>query len=365
MPNSRVALIRGDDRYQNVCQALVHVAADVDLAARQHVLIKPNFVATHKPQAITHVDAVRAVLDFVRARYDGPVTIAEGPALQPAAEAFRRYGYDALAREYGVRLLDLNHDDPVPVDVYDWRLRPLRLHLARTVVESDFRISVGPIKTHDVVIVTLSLKNMIMGTLISRFTHGSASEDRNGRGLSHKLLAGLGYASKTAWRLVPARIRHLPPGEWVEFRAMSHFEPSDKMKMHQSYPVINLNLALIAPLVVPHLAVLDGFEAMEGNGPTHGTSVPMHLALASTDALAADVAGTTLMGFDAGEVGYLCYCREMGLGAGELEQIEIVGNTPLADCARSFQPHATYRRQRRWTLQNASQYLHDARGVVP
>jgi uncharacterized protein (DUF362 family) len=105
MPTSRVALIRGDDRYQNVRQALAYIAANVELTAKQYAVIKPNFVATHKPLAVTHVDAVRAVLDFVRARYDGPVTIAEGPALEPAAEAFRRYGYEPLAREYGIRFL--------------------------------------------------------------------------------------------------------------------------------------------------------------------------------------------------------------------------------------------------------------------
>ena len=79
----------------------------------------------------------------------------------------------------------------------------------------------------------------------------------------------------------PLWVRRLPPAEWLTFRAMSILEPSDKMKMHQSYPVINLNLALIAPLVAPHLTVIDAFEAMEGNGPTEGTPVPLRLALAS------------------------------------------------------------------------------------
>jgi len=94
----------------------------------------------------------------LRARYDGLLTIAEGPSVQPAAEGFCAYGYEPLIESHGVTLADLNHDEPVPVDVYDWRLRPLRLHLARSVVESDYRISVGPPKTHDVVIVTPSLK---------------------------------------------------------------------------------------------------------------------------------------------------------------------------------------------------------------
>ncbi len=358
IPTGRVALIRGDDRYDNIAQAL-ELLTDSGrgstplaeaLSGRKHVLVKPNFVTAHRPLAATHVDAVRAVLDFVREHYDGRVTIAEGPSIHRAAEGFRRYGYEPLARAYGATLMDLNHDEPFPVEVYDWKLRPLRLHLARTVVESDFRISVSPPKTHDVVIVTLSLKNMIMGALISRHTHNQTS--KNGGG------SYLGTAKKILWRTVPLWVRQLPLVERVQFRAMSTLEPSDKMKMHQSYPIINLNLALIAPLVAPHLAVVDGFEAMEGNGPTNGTPVPLRLALASTDPLAADVVGAALMGFDAEHVGYLHYCRRIGLGTGDLNRIEIVGNSTLADCAHPFRPHSAIHRQRRWKLAQAEKYLH-------
>jgi uncharacterized protein (DUF362 family) len=147
---SRVALIRGADRYDNVSRTLEQIADEIDLADKQRVLVKPNFVVTHEPLAATHVDAVRAVLDFVRARYDGPIAIAEGPSVQPAAEGFRLHGYEPLVESHGVTLADRNHDEPVPVDVYDWRLHPLRLHLARSVVEIDYRTSVGPPKTHEV-----------------------------------------------------------------------------------------------------------------------------------------------------------------------------------------------------------------------
>ena len=347
---SQVALVQGNYRYDNTRQALNELSGEIRLAEKQRILIKPNFVVTHKPLAATHVDAVRAVLDFVRARYDGPITVAEGPSVQPASEGFHAHGYESLVESHGVTLVDLNRDEPVPVDVYDWRLRPLRLHLARSVVESDFRISVGPPKTHDIVIVTLSLKNMIMGSLISRFTHGAHS--------GHDGRLNVGAISKVLWRLVPLRVRHLPPAEWMTFRAMSTLEPSDKMKMHQSYPVINLNLALVAPLVIPHLSVIDGFEAMEGNGPTEGDPVPWRIALASTDALAADIVTATLMGFDPEEIGYLDYCKRMGLGTGNLDQIQIVGNATMTDCARQFCPHDTVRRQRRWELAHAEQYLH-------
>jgi uncharacterized protein (DUF362 family) len=353
---SQVALFQGNNRYDNVNRALEQIAFDVDLSSKKRILVKPNFVVTDKPLAATHVDGVRAVLDFVRARYDGPITIAEGPSVQPAAEGFRFHGYESLVDSHGVTLSDLNHDDALPVDVYDWRLRPLRLHLARSVVESDFRISVGPPKTHDIVIVTLSLKNMIMGTLISRFTHTAPSS--NGNRLN------VGAISKVLWRLMPLWVRHLPPAAWLTFRAMSTLEPSDKMKMHQSYPVINLNLALIAPRVKPHLSVIDGFEAMEGNGPTGGDPLPWRIALASTDALSADVVTATMMGFDPDEIGYLHYCKRLGLGAGDLAQIEIVGNTTKATCARGFRPHDTVHRQRRWHLAQAEQYLHPQESIA-
>jgi uncharacterized protein (DUF362 family) len=352
---SRVALIQGEDRYANITEALGHIAGNIDLSDKQRVLIKPNFVVTHTPLAATHVDAVRAVLDFVRARYEGPIAIAEGPAMQPAAEGFRNLGYEPLVHEYNVTLSDLNHDATVPVGVYDWRLRPLRLHLARSVVDSDFRISVGPPKTHDFVQVTLSLKNMIMGALISRFTHDPPSKESNG--------SKVNSWKKVLLRTVPTWIRRLPPAEWLQFRVMSCLEASDKMKMHQSYPVINLNLALLAPLVVPHLAVIDGFEAMEGNGPCQGTSVSWRLALTSTDALAADVTASGLMGFHVDDIGYLYYCRKLGLGRGDLSQIEIVGNTAFADCRRTFQPHDAIHRQRRWKLPHAESLLSESVGM--
>jgi hypothetical protein len=63
------------------------------------------------------------------------------------------------------------------------------------------------------------------------------------------------------------------------------------------------------------------------------------------------------MGFDPDEVGYLHYCKMMGLGDGDLDQIQIVGNATVDDCARRFRPHDTVHRQRRWQLSGAEKYL--------
>jgi uncharacterized protein (DUF362 family) len=327
---ARVALARGEAHYGNVRAALNLIADQVDLQGRQRILIKPNFVSTMHQLAATHVDAVRAVLDFLRTRTAAPIVIAEGAALSDTFDGFRNFGYLPLVEAYGVELCDLNRDDFLPVAVYDRHLQPQYLRLASRVVESDFRISVGPPKTHDAVIVTLSLKNMVMGSLISDHANGGST------------LGVLRWAAD----IVPQPIKQSPFYENMKGRVASR-SGSDKMAMHQGYPVLNLNLAKVALLVAPHLAVIDGFTGMEGEGPNFGDPVDWRVAVASTDFLAADVLTAWLMGFAPTDIGYLVYAGQLGLGVSNLEAIEVVGARP-EDCRRPFRPHPTMDEQRRW-----------------
>lgn len=299
MERSRVALVRGESRYHNVMQALDAIADDIQVAGKERIVIKPNFVSVRKALSATHADAVRAVLDFLRSRGVERATLAEGPAGGLLAEALREYGYLGLVKDYHLETVDLNHDQGVAVELYDRGLRPLKLKVARTIVESDFRISVCPPKTHDTVIVTLSLKNMAVGSLVA----------------------------------------------------------GDKSRVHQGYPAINLNLYKLAPYVAPHLAILDGFRAMEGSGPTDGDPVDWKVAIASSDFLAADSLAAQLMGFTLEEVGYLYYSWRKGLGKAKLEEMELCGNIGFDGARRQFQPHPTRREQLAWKLPDFERYL--------
>jgi len=332
---SQVALIKGDNRYDNIAQALGLIEGDVDLSDKKCILIKPNFVSTRRQLAATHVDAVRAVLDWLRSRYDGPITIGEGAAGSDTFDGYRSFGYLDLAEEYSVRFVDLNQDQWVPVQIYDRRLCPMAVRVARTALESDLRISVGPPKTHDAVIVTLSLKNMVMGSLI--------------RGRGGSFFQRLG-------QLLPDQVTHSVLAEKVK-SGLSIVNRSDKFAIHQGYYGINLNLYTLAKVIAPHLSVIDGFVGMEGSGPSHGDPVDLRVAIASTDFLAADVVATRLMGFDPDEVGYLHYCKLGGLGAGDLSDIEIVGNATVEECRQPFRPHPTYREQLQWHLPSVEEYL--------
>ncbi|HNT75798.1 MAG TPA: DUF362 domain-containing protein [Anaerolineae bacterium] len=350
--DANVGLIRGDDRYTNVTQALEQVADQIVFEGRRQVLVKPNLVGRRQLSA-THFDALRAVLDFVRARYAGPVLLAEGAAMENTWESFAHFGYEKLVESHKVTLVDLNADETVAVQVYDRHLRPLRLRLARTAVESDLRISVGPPKTHDAVIVTLSIKNMVMGCLVNASV---AERAPTPEAPPRPTLLGV-LAS-----LTPRWVRNTALSQWAMTR-MAANSPSDKFAMHQSYPVINLNLALIAPWVWPHVAVVDGFEAMEGDGPNAGDPVDWQIALAGTDALAVDTLTAHLMGFDPAEVGYLDYCKRLNLGVAAPERIGVTGNVTVEAARRQFQPHPTYRQQRRWLLADVDRLLQRASQV--
>jgi uncharacterized protein (DUF362 family) len=353
----RVGLITGGNRHQNVTAALDAIAADVDLRGVDRILVKPNFVAPDRPLCATHVDATRAVLDWLRARTDAPIVIGEGTSVSSTWEAFQNYGYLSLPDEYrDVSLMDLNTDKTVELTAFNWRLRPLRLKASRTLVQSRFRISVGPPKTHDVVLITLSLKNMIMGGLTSRFSQNGRQPDRH----SPRFVARVAYGLKCLYDATPERLRYNRLLERAKMAYFSNFTPSSKMAMHQSFPVMNLNLFTLAPHFYPHLAVIDGLEAMEGNGPVDGERVEWRMALASADWLAADVTVARLMGFELEEIGYLYYCAQAGYGTSDPTAIQVVGNARLAEVARRFKRSASAHLQRCWESPAVSRCVQEA-----
>ena len=156
-----------------------------------------------------------------------------------------------------------------------------------------FIISAAKLKTHDRVVATLSLKNIVVGAAVK----------------------------DPGYRWGPGA----KPGA-----------KSDKAACHGSgFRAINYNLFALAQRLHPHLAVIDGYDGMEGNGPINGTAVNHRVAVVSSDWLAADRLALELMGIDFANVGYLNFCADAGLGQANLKKIEVVGETP----ARHVKPY--------------------------
>ncbi len=298
---SKVALIKGNNRYENISKVLNLLKLDVaeKIKGKKKIVIKPNFVHSNIPLCATHIDATRAALDFITRYTDKKITIAEGSFELPTKNAFQNYGYfDLKNNYYNVEFVDLNEDEYEEIELFDKNLKPLKFRVAKTIIESDFRISVSPMKTHDSVIATLALKNMLVGSLLKD----------NKR--------------------------------------------DDKWMIHASgnLKAMNLNLAKLAEFIPPHLSAVDGLVGMEGKGPGFGNPIKMGIALASADFLSCDIIGAYLMGLDPDKIGYLYYCKEDGLGQGNLDEIEIVGNASLDECRKKFKPHPDYKKQLNWRI---------------
>ncbi len=295
----KIALTKGHSRQQNINRSLRLIGDEIYLNGKKSLFIKVNFVSTQNQLAATHVDALRPLLQFLRERYDGKITIGES-TLGSADVGFKKFGYLDLIEEFGVNLVDLNKGEWEIIELYDSALHPMKLHFARQLIESDYRIVIGPAKTHDTVVVTLSIKNLAMGGL--SFTHG------------------------------------------------------DKQRMHQGYPAHNLNLYLLAAAYPPHLSIIDGFIGMEGDGPVSGDPVEWGVTVASCDSIAADCLTANLMGFEISNIGYLWYCQRKGLGVSDMRDMYILGEDPK-DCYHGFQPHSTYEEQKHWRDEQISKIL--------
>jgi len=289
---TRVALVKGDDRKANIRSALDLIADDIEINGRRPV-IKVNFVSTFIPLSATHADATGAVVEFLRDRGEKEIAVAEGATWGTTRRGFRVYGYDELAKEYDLELIDLNEPESWKmVYVIHPDMKPHPVKIAQPMVDPNhYIISLTPPKSHLQVGVTLTAKNVIMGSLMIM----------------------------------------------------------DKYRMHPTEAgnrLLDYNLFTVMQHLHIDLAVLDGFEGMEGNGPLYGERVDHRVALAGTDFLAVDRVGTEIMGADFDEIRYLNYLWDHEFGEGDLSKIEVAGEK-IEDCRREYKMSFRFLKMRR------------------
>jgi uncharacterized protein (DUF362 family) len=286
---ARVALVKGKNRYDMVFESLKLIETEVlHSIGRKRILIKPNIVLSDCAACVTHVDAVRAVLDFLAPHVKEPILIGES-GVQDTMTGFLYNGYGELEKNYRVKLVDLNHDTFQTRYVLGLGNKPTPIRIINTFFDPNlYIISVARMKTHNYVFVTLSIKNVIM-----------ASPVNDARG-------------------------------------------NDKGLMHQAPPakndLLHYNMLHVAHEIFPDLAVIDGFVGIEGNGPAWGVPIGSKVALASLDAVAADITGTRVMGFDPRQINYLNAMAAAGLGQGDTDKIALLG-TPLDQCIMKYKPN--------------------------
>ncbi len=291
---SLVALTAGDDRRKCVYQALMAIDDQIrpKLKTKKRILIKANDVGGGRnPLACTHPDALRGMLDYLAPRFKGPITIGE---VLGGSGVFDGLHYPDVVKEYKqVDLVDFAQEGKfVMRPMLDQDAHMIPVHLAARFFDPDaFIIGAAMLKSHNYAVVTGSVKNMVLGA--------------------------------------PAR--------------------NDKVLYHAGFHLVHYNMVVTAQAMQPYwgLAVIDGHEGMEGNGPVMGTPVSSKLAIASTDFIAADRVAVECMGVDPNWVGYLRYCAQVGLGNYDLAKIDIRG-PQIASVQKKYRMNADVERQLAW-----------------
>ena len=301
---SRVALTSGEDRANLAFKALEPFKKEIAAAiGDKRVILKPNNVIINKSLCATHADNLEGILEFLKSIDKKNIVIAESPANGSALDGFANYGYNKFVGQYGVKLVNLDTEGDEIVQCIDEKdFQPHACRVSKLILDpKNFIISAAKLKTHDLVGITLSLKNIVVGSGIKDSPAVGGKSDK-------RLMHGGGTHG------------------------------------------INYNLFTLSAKLHPDLAVIDGYEGMEGTGPVNGTPVEQRVCMASMDWLAADRVGAALMGVDISKIGYLTYCIQAGdRGEGDLSKIEIVG-PPIKDVAKTYQLPQDWEQITSWQL---------------
>ncbi len=93
---------------------------------------------------------------------------------------------------------------------------------------------------------------------------------------------------------------------------------------------LHAKLANMLKIIKPDFTIIDG-EFAVGEGPVAPRRLKemikrYNILVGGTDVLAVDTVGARILGYERNEIKHLTIASEMGLGCGNLEEIEIIGN---------------------------------------
>jgi len=261
-----------------------------EVLREKRIIIKINMVSPHILLCMTPPDAVEALLDYLRndLEYNGEIVIAEGSAGDTWL-GFRRGGFDKIARRYDAELYNIHEDSYYLVDIFDREFNSFKIPISKLLTDN-MVISICRVKTHDTVIVTLSIKNVAVGGIVG-----------------------------------------------VDNRPL----------IHQGYKAINLNIAILAAMMYPRVAIVDGRACMEGNGPVYGSEKEWGFIFSGLNPLEVDAVVVCGMTLDPRDVGYIYYLEKLGFG--NLKEVATEGCT-MDVISTKFKMHDLFREQLKWRL---------------
>jgi len=248
---SRVVLLTAD-QYSDKLDKLIYDGIRLfSLNVRgKTVLLKPNLVEYIPGRPVnTDTHLIGAAAETFLRLGAASVTVAEGPGHHRDTELLlHQTGLGDQLLHRNIRFVDLNRDELIKTKLQANYSGLGHLWLPRTVLGSDFVVSMPKVKTHHWTGVTLSMKNMF----------------------------GIVPGGRYGW---PKNVLH-----WAG--------------IHES--VLD-----ICATIRPHFVIADGVVGMEGDGPLNGTPKKLNTILLSDDPVAADFRLARLLSIEPNSIKYL------------------------------------------------------------
>ena len=275
-----VAIAQNTEIEIAIGQALGHLPCEA-LIRGKLVAVKPNdtWASASDKTGVTQPDTLRAVLRFVKRYEPRELVVTGGAGAAETDEVFRLAGLMEVVTQEGAVFFDHNRPPFVSVDLpyapeQDVRGPQRAVMINPRILDYETVIAVNQLKLHETATVTLALKNIAMSFPAADYYGHPRSTQRH----------------KNAF-----------------FADMHSF------------------IAAMAKRFSIHLAVTVGHPAMIGTGPLGGHAVETGLVIAGTDALAADVVGARLLGFDPQAVRHLWEAGRLGLGELDTDKMTFPG----------------------------------------
>ena len=264
---AKVALVEFKDYFSSIAKALNNINAGEIISRQKKIILKPNLIQDSPPPTTTDVRCVEAVFLYCR-EHTSPgseIIIAEGSAGDPTLKCYKNLGYIEMSKRTGARLMDL--DEQEFENHFDDRAEIYKTFPLFNILKDAFVISVPVLKDHSMTDTTLSLKNMI----------------------------GIAPASK--------------------FSGYMSYSKSEVHRHDVNRALVDINLHKKADL-----AVIDGAIGMK-NSHLCGTvcNPPIKKIIASFDPVAADAAGSEVLGWRWDKISYLRMANGL---LGQAEKIE-------------------------------------------
>ncbi len=263
----------------------------------RRVVMKPNVTVPSDIDSgiITHPAFISGIVDYLKESGIRPddIMVAEGGGDDVMDKYYDQGGYTEMAQRQGIKLVNLNLDESAIHKMPEAEYLK-EIGIAKTVKENYF-INVPKLKTHNLAVTTLCMKNL-MGTI------------------------------------TPPHTRHLCAFP-QEYGNRWHEITPNGIELREE--ILCRRLCDLAKASVPDLNIVEGIIGRDGTAFHHGKNIRTNLVVGGKNPTNVDAVTSYLMGFEPSAIGYLKIAFQRGLGEIDIEKIKIYeiidGNVKICD----------------------------------